>query len=286
VETLDNTGDPIATAWETVDTDTLASSSKYWEMISGASWHGFGDLPVGYAMTDPNKLTVLMPGINRQTGQYEEHGIPAPVLAEYLRENHIVPEKNDLSSILFLLTPGMESSKAGTLISSLIAFKRLHDANEKLDKVIPSFTARYGTRYAILGLYDLCQQMHAFYRDHDVMTLQRQQFRPEHLPLMVMSPQQATQSFIRDEVDYLAIHDLQGRTAATLALVYPPGIGVMVPGERYDERSKPMLDYLLMFEGAANKFPGFDSEIQGVFRETAADGTIVFHTYVVQEAPS
>ena len=73
------------------------------------------------------------------------------------------------------------------------------------------------------------------------------------------------------------------KSAATLALVYPPGIGVIVPGERYDERAKPMLDYLTMFERAANKFPGFDSEIQGIYREIATDGAISFHTYVVQE---
>ena len=44
-----------------------------------------------------------------------------------------------------------------------------------------------------------------------------------------------------------------------------------------------MLDYLIMFEEAANKFPGFDSEIQGVYRETTPDGGIKFYTYVVQE---
>ncbi len=36
------------------------------------------------------------------------HGIPAPVVAQYLRENRIVAEKNDLNSLLFLLTPGVE----------------------------------------------------------------------------------------------------------------------------------------------------------------------------------
>ena len=57
-------------------------------------------------MTDPNKLTLLTPGFDRTTGAYDEHGIPAPVVAQYLRENRIVPEKNDLNSLLFLLTPG------------------------------------------------------------------------------------------------------------------------------------------------------------------------------------
>jgi ornithine decarboxylase len=31
------------------------------------------------------------------------------------------------------------------------------------------------------------------------------------------------------------------RVAATMALVYPPGIGVMVPGERWDDRTAPMI---------------------------------------------
>ena len=70
---------------------------------------------------------MLTPGFDRATGGYADHGIPAPVVAQYLRENRIVPEKNDLNSLLFLLTPGVEASKAGTLISGLVAFKKLHD---------------------------------------------------------------------------------------------------------------------------------------------------------------
>ena len=66
-------------------------------------------------------------------------------------------------------------------------------------------------------------------------------------------------------------------------MVYPPGIASVVPGERLDERAQPMLDYLRMFEKSANLFPGFEVEIQGIYRETEADGRVRFHTYVVQE---
>ena len=99
-------------------------------------------------MTDPNKLTVLTPGFDHATGRYAEHGIPAPVVAQYLRENRIVAEKNDLNSLLFLLTPGVEASKAGTLISGLVAFKKLHDDNALLEEVIPEFYQRRPKRYA------------------------------------------------------------------------------------------------------------------------------------------
>ena len=269
--------------WEELPTDLLAADPQYWTLEPGAAWHGFTHLASGYAMTDPNKLTLLTPGFDRQTGAYAEHGIPAAVLAEFLRENRIVPEKNDFNSILFLLTPGLESSKAGTLLSALVAFKRLHDRNARLEEVIPSLTAQHGSRYAGVGLRDLCQEMHAFYREHNTRALQHDQFRFEHFPEIVMTPQEAMHRLVQNRVDYLPIDEVEGRIAATLALVYPPGIGVVVPGERYDERARPMLDYFKMFERGGNLFPGFANEIQGVYREAQPNGTVRLYTYVVRE---
>ena len=100
-------------AWESVPTDQLARHAKYWELAPGATWHGFTQVEEGFAITDPCKLTLLTPGFDRRTGAYEAHGIPAPIVAQYLRENRVVPEKNDLNSMLFLLTPGVEFEQGG-----------------------------------------------------------------------------------------------------------------------------------------------------------------------------
>ncbi|GLU34353.1 Orn/Lys/Arg decarboxylase N-terminal domain-containing protein [Trinickia caryophylli] len=269
--------------WEDVPTELLASDAHYWALEPNGAWHGFAHLAPGYAMTDPNKLTLLTPGFDRATGEYADHGIPASVLAQYLHERRIVPEKNDLNSILFLLTPGLESSKAGTLLSALVGFKRLHDANAPLDEAMPEFVAAHRARYAGIGLRDLCAQMHRFYREHDVSRLQRDQFRASHFPQPAMTPQAAMHALVRNEVELLPVEEIRGRIAATLALVYPPGIGVVVPGERYDERAQPMLDYFRMFEEAGNLFPGFENEIQGIYRKTGDDGRVRLHTYVVIE---
>ena len=139
-------------------------------------WHGFAGMEAGFAMTDPNKLTLLTPGFDRKTGSYAEHGIPAPVVAQYLRENRIVAEKNDLNSLLFLLTPGVEASKAGTLISGLIAFKKLHDGNALLEEAIPELYAkRRLARYGGVRLEATCAaEMHRFHRAADVSALQAQ----------------------------------------------------------------------------------------------------------------
>ena len=270
-------------AWESISTDQLASNSRFWELAPGAGWHGFSHVKPGYAMTDPCKLTLLSPGFNRATGEYESHGVPAPVVAQYLRENRVVPEKNDLYSMLFLLTPGVEASKAGTLVSSLVAFKRLHDENVLLDDMMPEFVAKRPARYTGTRLRTLCADMHEFFRSANVSQLQKAQFLKEHLPEPVMSPHAAATRLTRNDVDYLPIDEIDGRIATTLWVVYPPGIATIVPGERLNERSRPMIAYLKAFETAANLFPGFESEIQGIYREVDSAGKIRFHTYVVRE---
>jgi len=277
----DEAGDMKEIAWEDASTDMLASDPTHWQLREGEAWHGFSGLSTGWAITDPNKLTLLTPGF--ADGGYAEHGVPAPVVAEYLRQNRIVPEKNDLNSLLFLLTPGVEGSKAGTLLSHLVTFKKLHDANAPLEEVIPDFVAQRPHRYAGQRLRDLCAEMHNFYRESGVSALQAAQFRAEHFPELAMSAYEATQELVRNRVDYLPLDALHGRIAVTLWVVYPPGIPTVVPGERLVERARPMIEYLKAFEAASNRFPGFESEVQGLFRETMGDGTMRFHTYVARE---
>ena len=97
-----------------------------------------------------------------------------------------------------------------------------------------------------------------------------------------MSSKDAYEKLVANDVDYVALEDVRGRISATLALIYPPGIGVIVPGERWDEKAQPMLDYFLAFQESFNRFPGFNYEVQGVFQERI-DSRIKFYTYVVRE---
>ena len=125
--------------------------------------------------------------------------------------------------------------------------------------------------------------MHAFFRDAGVSELQKAQFAAKHLPDMAMTPREASRHLVRNNVDYVPLEALDGRVATTLFVVYPPGIATIVPGERLTERARPMLEYLKMFQKSANVFPGFEAEIQGLYREVDASGAIRFYTYVVQE---
>ncbi len=278
-----HTADLHDVPWEDVPTKVLLAEQQCWQLRPGARWHGFERVTDGYAMTDPNKLTLVTPGFSRETGQYLDWGVPAPVVAEFLRERGIIPEKNDLNTILFLVTPGIEVSKAGTLISTLVDFKRCFDRNAPLGEALPEFVAARPQVYGDQRLRDLCLRMHDFYRKANTSQLQRLQFRAEHFPEVVLSPQDATRLFTANQIDYVPIEEVSGRIAATMALVYPPGIAVVVPGERWDERAAPMIAYLKLFEESYAHFPGFENEIQGVYPERDADGRVRLFTYVVRE---
>ena len=97
-----------------------------------------------------------------------------------------------------------------------------------------------------------------------------------------MSSREAFEALVGNNVEYVPLEGIRGRIAATLALIYPPGIGVIVPGERWDERALPMPDYFMTFEESFNRFPGFNYEVQGVYQEQV-NGRIKFYTYVVRE---
>jgi len=274
--------DVASARWEDLPTELIKREQQCWNFQPEARWHGYSGYAEGYAMVDPNKLTLLTPGIDRKTGDYLSFGVPATVVANYLREQRVVPEKCDLNSLLFLMTPAEDESKLNTLIAKLVKFKDLWDRDAALAEVLPAIAAAHPQRYAGYTLRQVCGEMHDFYRKANIKELQRLCFRATSFPEQAMSAQDAYMALVANDVDYLPLDQVKGRVAATLALIYPPGIGVVVPGERWDERAQPMLDYFLAFQESFNRFPGFNYEVQGVFQERV-DGRILFHSYVVRE---
>jgi ornithine decarboxylase len=268
--------------WEDIPPEVLRQEQQCWNFQPGSRWHGYAGYSDGYAMVDPNKLTLLTPGIDRRTGDYLQFGIPATVIANYLREQRVVPEKCDLNSILFLMTPAEDESKLNTLLAKLVKFKNLWDQDAPLDQVLPSLCAKYAERYAGYTIRRVCNEMHAFYRSANIKELQRLCFRASSFPELAISPKEAYEALVANEVDYLPLEEITGRIAATLALIYPPGIGVVVPGERWDDRARPMLDYFMAFQESFNRFPGFNYEVQGVYQERIND-RIKFYSYAVRE---
>ncbi|EHW9404185.1 ornithine decarboxylase [Salmonella enterica] len=265
--------------WQAYSTAELARERRFFSFTPGEKWHGFEGYADDQYFVDPCKLLLTTPGIDAETGRYTDFGIPATILAHYLRENGIVPEKCDLNSILFLLTPAENEEKLARLVAMLAQFERHIEDDMPLADVLPTVFQKYPVRYRDYTLRELCQEMHDLYVSLDVKDLQKAMFRKESLPHMAMNPQDANRAFIRGDVELVRISEAGGRIAAEGALPYPPGVLCVVPGEIWGGAAQR---YFLALEEGINLLPGFSPELQGVYSETDADGIKRLYGYVLK----
>ncbi|UCZ76380.1 ornithine decarboxylase [Dickeya zeae] len=256
--------------WQDHDTDVMAQDVRFFNFEPGDNWHAFEGYAQQQYFVDPCKLLLTTPGIDAATGAYTPFGIPATILANYLREHGIIPEKCDLNSILFLLTPAEDRVKMERLVAALVQFEQLIEQDAPLSEVLPSLYHKYEQRYAGYTLRQLCQEMHDFYASHDVKRLQKEMFRKTSFPQALVLPQDAHTAYIRGEVDLVPLAEAEGRIAAEGALPYPPGVLCVVPGEVW---GGAVLHYFQALEAGINLMPGFAPELQGVYSVAQEDGS-------------
>jgi len=65
------------------------------------------------------------------------------------------------------------------------------------------------------------------------------------------------------------IDHLEGRVTTSLLTPYPPGIPLLIPGERFN---KKIVDYLLFTREFNAGFPGFDTDVHGLVEIDDASG--------------
>lgn len=266
--------------WQEYDTNEIAQDKRFFNFIPNEHWHAFEGYANNQYFVDPCKLMLTTPGIDPHTGEYEDFGVPASVLANYLREHGVIPEKSDLNSLLFLLTPAETDEKYQHLISLIARFEKQLIEDTPLELVLPSLYRRYQERYQSYTLRQLCQEMHDICIKQNIKLLQKQMFRKSHFPKRALSPQQANIEFVRGNIELLPLHQLQGRIAAEGALPYPPGVLCAVPGEIWDGA---VLRYFQALEITLNQLPGFSTELQGVYIYDNNEGKKQIYAYVVKE---
>lgn len=266
--------------WQEGETSEMANDIAYFAFEPGAKWHSFEGYGEGQYFIDPCKFQLITPGINIETGEYEDFGIHANILANYLREHGIIPEKCDLNTILFLMTPAESKTKMDDLVAQLIRFEQLIEADAPMQDVLPSIYYANIDKYKGYTIRRLCQEMHDFYKNRNVSTLQKRLFLHDYLPEYVMTPQEANFEFVRGQGELVALTDIVDRIALEGALPYPPGVLCVQPGERWSETAR---DYFLALEEGINQLPGFAPEIQGVYIVTQENGQKKAFGYVLKE---
>jgi len=235
-----------------------------WLLQPQADWHGFGDVAEDYVLLDPIKVTLVTPGLTAD-GKLAERGIPAAVVSKFLWERGLVVEKTGLYSFLVLFSMGITKGKWSTLLTELLEFKRSYDANLALSDVLPSIAQAGKVFYQGMGLRDLCDALHACYRENATAKALKRMYTV--LPEVSIKPADAYNQLVRGEVEAVPIEQLEGRVAAVMLVPYPPGIPLIMPGERFTDQTRSIIDYLVFARAFDRSFPGFDADVHGLQRE-------------------
>ena len=266
--------------WQDYDTEEIATNLEFFKFHPTDTWHKFEGYADEQYFVDPCKFLLTTPGISLESGEYEDFGIPATILANYLRENGIIPEKCDLNSILFLLTPAETLTKMQTLVAQIALFEKHIKQDSLLKDVLPTVYKNNEDRYKGYTIRQLCQEMHDLYVSRNVKQLQKDLFRKATLPEYALNPHDANIEFVRNKVELVPLTDIVGRVAAEGALPYPPGVLCVVPGERWSSTAQK---YFLALEEGINTLPGFAPEIQGVYLQKDPDGRTRAYGYVLTD---
>ncbi|NHC08017.1 ornithine decarboxylase [Azonexus fungiphilus] len=230
-----------------------------WMLKPGHRWHGFGQLAEGFNMLDPIKATIITPGLDVD-GDFGERGIPAAIVTKYLAEHGVIVEKCGLYSFFIMFTIGITKGRWNTLVTALQQFKDDYDKNQPLWKVLPEFVQK-NPRYERMGLKDLCKQIHAVYKENDVARLTTEMYLSDMVP--AMRPADAWARMAHREIERVRLDELEGRITSVLLTPYPPGIPLLIPGERFNAT---IVRYLKFARDFNARFPGFETDIHGLVK--------------------
>ncbi|GKQ58415.1 Orn/Lys/Arg family decarboxylase [Sphaerotilus sulfidivorans] len=236
-----------------------------WVLQANESWHGFGDLAAGFNMLDPIKSTLITPGLD-VSGDFAETGIPASIVSKYLAEHGVVVEKTGLYSFFIMFTIGITKGRWNTLLTALQQFKDDYDRNQPIWRVLPEFAGKF-PMYERLGLKDLCQLIHKAYAEGDIARLTTEVYLSDVEP--AMKPSDAYAHIAHRRTERVEIDQLEGRITTSLLTPYPPGIPLLIPGERFNKR---IVDYLRFTRDFNERFPGFHTDVHGLVEEDIGGG--------------
>ncbi|KPF69290.1 lysine decarboxylase [beta proteobacterium AAP99] len=231
-----------------------------WMLRPNEAWHGFGNMAEGFNMLDPIKATIVTPGLD-VSGKFAETGIPAAIVTKFLAEHGVVVEKTGLYSFFIMFTIGITKGRWNTLLTALQQFKDDYDKNAPMWRILPEFCAAHPA-YERMGLRDLCQKIHEAYKAHDIGRVTTEMYLSDIQP--AMKPSDAWACVAHREIERVEIDQLEGRITSTLLTPYPPGIPLLIPGERFNSTIVKYLQFAREFNA---KFPGFDTDVHGLVEE-------------------
>ena len=207
-------------------------------------WHGFGNIAARLQHARPDQGDHRHAGAGRQWPFRQNQGIPASLVTKYLAEHGVVVEKTGLYSFFVMFTIGITKGRWNSLVTELQQFKMDYDQNQPLWRVMPEFVHAH-PQYERVGLRDLCAA-----HPRGPIAIRR---RPrDHRDVSVADGTgDEAERCVRAPRASQGRPGAGGRTGrprrAMLVTPCPPGIPLLLPGERFN---KTIVDYLKFARGS------------------------------------
>lgn len=257
--------------------ELLANCQDCWRLRAGEKWHGFDALQSDdWVMLDPIKVSILTPGMS-DDGTLQGNGVPAALVANFIYDAGIVPTRSTDFQLMFLFSIGITRGKWTTLLNALLRFKRLYDANAPLEDVLPETARCHKEHYGDIGIRDLGEKMFEHLKKYNPGAKLNAAF--ESLPVPAMTPRHAYMEMVRGNIELVPASKLAGRIAANALIPYPPGIPMVISGERFGGKDNPHIAYLESLAAWDAEFPGFEHVTEG---STVING--VYHVNCIKES--
>jgi arginine/lysine/ornithine decarboxylase len=178
-----------------------------------------------------------------------------------------------------MFTIGITKGRWNTLVTALQQFKDDYDRNQPIWRILPEFAAAH-PKYERMGLRDLCQSIHGAYAKGDIARLTTEMYLSDLHP--AMKPSDAYAYIARRKTERVDIDQLEGRITTSMLTPYPPGIPLLIPGERFNRK---IVDYLRFTREFNAAFPGFNTDVHGLVAEPdGRGGTRYYVDCVMDEA--
>lgn len=183
----------------------------------------------------------------------QEYPAAASVVAGFLSEYGIIVEKTGPYSLLFLFSLGVDKTKSLTLLKALSEFKYFYDKNALVHEVLPELFSKDPVFYKNMRIQALAHGIHKLIVKHRLPELMYEAF--ETLPQMAMTPHRAFQQEILGNTCECLLSEMTDKISANMILPYPPGVPLIMPGEKLTGQNRPRPDVARRTAQARNVDP-------------------------------
>lgn len=240
--------------------ELLCTEQSCWRLNPGDKWHGFSGLEENWVMLDPIKVSILGPGMG-DDGNMLSNGVPAQLVSSYIYQEGIVPTRTTDFQLMFLFSMGITKGKWCTLLNALLKFKEFYEANTPVADVLPGLAESWPQIYGEIGIHDLSNKIFSYLQKNTPGKQLDAAF--SSLPAQAMTPHDAFVEIVKNNIELVPSTKLASRIAANSLIPYPPGIPMMMSGERFGDDRCPQIQYLHTLEAWDQEFPGFEKVTEG-----------------------